>query len=120
MTNLTNKVAVVTGASKGIGAAIARTLAAAGASVVVNYASNREAAERVVAEIENRGGKAVAAQADVARAEDVKRLFKETRATFGPVDILVNNAGFSGLRRLKKSPKRHFIAISIPMFSVPF
>jgi 3-oxoacyl-[acyl-carrier protein] reductase len=93
MSRLQGKVAVVTGASKGIGAAIARSLAAEGAAVVVNYASSREGAERVVAEITGKGGKAVALHADVSKAEDVSRLFAETKKTFGPVDVLVNNAG---------------------------
>jgi 3-oxoacyl-[acyl-carrier protein] reductase len=93
MKDLKGKVAVVTGASKGIGASIAKSLAEAGAAVVVNYSSSREGADRVVAEIKNKGGKAVAVQADVARAADVERLFKETMRAFGRVDILVNNAG---------------------------
>jgi len=90
---LAGKVAVVTGASKGIGAAIARHLADEGASVVVNYASSKEGAERVVREITGQGGKAVAVQADVAKQADIKRLFAETQKTFGRLDILVNNAG---------------------------
>ncbi|HCE44906.1 MAG TPA: short-chain dehydrogenase [Lentisphaeria bacterium] len=90
---LTGKVAVVTGASKGIGASIARHLAAEGASVVVNYASSREGADRVVAEITGKGGRAVAVQGDVAQKSDVERLFAETKKTFGALDILVNNAG---------------------------
>ncbi len=93
MSKLAGKVAVVTGASKGIGAGIAKALAAAGASVVVNYASSKEGADRVVAEIEAKGGKAIAVQADVARSADVKRLFAETKRTFDKLDILVNNAG---------------------------
>ena len=93
MKDLKGKVAVVTGASKGIGASIAKSLAEAGAAVVVNYSSSREGADRVVAEIKNKGGKAVAVQADVARVADVERLFKETMRAFGRVDILVNNAG---------------------------
>jgi 3-oxoacyl-[acyl-carrier protein] reductase len=93
MKDLKGKVAVVTGASKGIGASIAKSLAEAGAAVVVNYSSSSEGADRVVAEIKNKGGKAVAVQADVARAADVERLFKETMRAFGRVDILVNNAG---------------------------
>ena len=93
MSRLTGKVAVVTGASKGIGASIATHLAAEGAAVVVNYASSREGADRVVAEITGAGGKAVAVQGDVAQAADVKRLFAETVKAFGAVDILVNNAG---------------------------
>ncbi|WP_018183331.1 SDR family NAD(P)-dependent oxidoreductase [Kaistia granuli] len=93
MSKLTGKVAVVTGASKGIGAGIARELAAAGASVVVNYASSKEGADRVVAEIEGKGGKAVAVQGDVSKSADVTRLFAEAKAAFGSLDILVNNAG---------------------------
>jgi 3-oxoacyl-[acyl-carrier protein] reductase len=93
MSKLNNKVAVVTGASKGIGASIAKGLAAEGASVVVNYASSQEGADRVVAEIVEKGGKAVAVQGDVSKAADVKRLFAETKKTFGRLDVLVNNAG---------------------------
>lgn len=93
MGKLKNKVAVVTGASKGIGAAIAKALGAEGASVVPNYASDRAGAERVVKEIESRGGKAVAVQGDVAKASDVRHLFAETKKAFGQVDVLVNNAG---------------------------
>ncbi|MGA2420635.1 MAG: glucose 1-dehydrogenase [Candidatus Acidiferrum sp.] len=90
---LPNKVAVVTGASKGIGASIAKHLAAEGASVVVNYSSSKEGAERVVAEIAKAGGKAVAVQGDVSKQADIDRLFAESKKAFGPVDILVNNAG---------------------------
>jgi 3-oxoacyl-[acyl-carrier protein] reductase len=90
---LTGKAAVVTGASKGIGAAIAKQLAAEGAAVVVNYASSREGADRVVAEITARNGKAIAVQADVAKKADIERLFAETKKAFGALDILVNNAG---------------------------
>lgn len=93
MSKLQGKVAVVTGASKGIGAGIAKGLAAAGASVVVNYASSREGADRVVAEIAKAGGKAVAVQGDVAKAADVEKLFAEAKKAFGKVDVLVNNAG---------------------------
>jgi 3-oxoacyl-[acyl-carrier protein] reductase len=93
MSELTGKVAIVTGASKGIGAAIAKGLAAVGASVVVNYASSREGADRVVAEIAAKGGKAVAVEADVSKAADVLRLFDETKKAFGSLDVLVNNAG---------------------------
>src|SRR6266568_6190559 len=93
MNKLKNKVAVVTGASKGIGAGIAKGLAAEGAAVVVNYASSKEGADRVVAEIAGKGGKAVAVQADVSKPEDIRRLFAETKKAFGSVDILVNNAG---------------------------
>lgn len=90
---LAGKIAVVTGASKGIGAAIARALGAAGASVVVNYASSRSDAEVVVDGILASGAKAIAVQADVSKHADVTRLFAETIAVFGRVDILVNNAG---------------------------
>ena len=93
MKKLENKVAVVTGASKGIGAGIAKDLAAAGAAVVVNYASAKEGAEKVVAEIVANGGRAIAVQGDVSKAADVDRLFDETKKAFGAVDVLVNNAG---------------------------
>ena len=93
MDKLKDMVAIVTGASKGIGAAIARHLAAAGARVVVNYASSKEGADRVVADIERSGGTAVPLQADVAKPADVSRLFAETERAFGRLDILVNNAG---------------------------
>ena len=93
MSQLNGKVAIVTGASKGIGAAIAKSFAAAGAAVVVNYASSREGADRVVAEIEQAGGRAVAVQGDVSKRADVERLFAETKQTFGTPNVLVNNAG---------------------------
>jgi len=93
MSKLTGKVAIVTGASKGIGAGIAKGLGAAGAAVVVNYASSKEDAERVVAEITRKGGQALAVQGDVSKAADVQRLFAETQRAFGAVDVLVNNAG---------------------------
>jgi 3-oxoacyl-[acyl-carrier protein] reductase len=93
MSKLTGKVAVVTGASKGIGAGIAKGLAAEGASVVVNYSSSREGADKVVADIVAAGGKAIAVQGSVAKAEDVTRLFAETSQAYGRLDILVNNAG---------------------------
>ena len=93
MSELTGKVAIVTGASKGIGAGIAKGLAAAGAAVVVNYASSREGADRVVADIARTGGKAIALKADVSKAADVRRLFDETKTAFGSLDVLVNNAG---------------------------
>src|ERR1700687_2268167 len=93
MSKLKNKVAVVTGASKGIGAGIAKSLAAEGAAVVVNYASSKQDADRVVAEITGQGGKAVAVQGDVSKASDVQRLFAETKRAFGKLDVLVNNAG---------------------------
>lgn len=90
---LAGKIALVTGASKGIGAQIAKTFAAEGASVVVNYASSRAGADRVVSEIQSAGGRALAVQADLAREPDVRRLFAETKSAFGGLDILVNNAG---------------------------
>jgi 3-oxoacyl-[acyl-carrier protein] reductase len=93
MSKLKGKVAVVTGASKGIGAAIAKSLAAEGASVVVNYASDAQGAHKVVGDIETKGGKAVAVKGDVASAADVKQIFAETKKAFGAPDILVNNAG---------------------------
>jgi 3-oxoacyl-[acyl-carrier protein] reductase len=93
MSRLTGKVAIVTGASKGIGAAIARGLAAEGASVTVNYSGGKEGAERVVAEIVRAGGKAIPIQANVSNATDVRRMFAETKTAFGAVDVLVNNAG---------------------------
>ena len=93
MSKLSGKTAVVTGASKGIGAAIAKALAAEGAAVVVNYASSREGADKVVADIVAAGGKALAVQGDVSKGADVTRLFAETKAAFGPVDVLVNKAG---------------------------
>ena len=93
MNKLTGKVAIVTGASKGIGAAIAKGLAQAGAAVVVNYSAGKEGAERTVVEITRAGGKAIAVQADVSKAADVKRLFEETEKTLGSPSVLVNNAG---------------------------
>jgi len=93
MSKLKGKVAVVTGASKGIGAGIAKGLAAEGASVVVNYSSSRDGADRVVAEITSQGGKAIAVQGDVSKAADVQRIFADTKKAFGHLDILVNNAG---------------------------
>src|SRR5271167_4579408 len=93
MSKLTGKVAVVTGASKGIGASIAEHLAAEGASVVVNYASSKTGADAVIKHITDKGGKAVAVQGDVSKQEDIQRLFAETKAAYGKVDILINNAG---------------------------
>jgi 3-oxoacyl-[acyl-carrier protein] reductase len=94
MSKLKNKVAVVTGASKGIGASIAKHVAAEGAKVVVNYASSKEGADRVVKEITDKGGIAIAVQGDVSNEADVTRLFDETKKAFGTLDILVNNAVF--------------------------
>jgi 3-oxoacyl-[acyl-carrier protein] reductase len=105
---LTGKVAVVTGASKGIGAAIARQLADEGAAVVVNYSSSKSGAERVVSEITSSGGRAVAVQADVARKSDILRLFAETKKAFGQVDVLVNNAGIYEFSPLENVTEEHF------------
>jgi 3-oxoacyl-[acyl-carrier protein] reductase len=105
---LSGKVAIVTGASKGIGASIATHLAAEGASVIVNYASSREGADKVVAEINGKGGKAVAVQADVARKADIGRLFAETKKAFGRLDILVNNAGVYEFLPLESVTEEHF------------
>ena len=93
MGKLTNKVALVTGASKGIGAGIAKALGAEGASVVVNYSSSKAGADKVVAEIKEKGGKAIAVQGDVSKQEDITKLFAETKKAFGELDVLVNNAG---------------------------
>jgi 3-oxoacyl-[acyl-carrier protein] reductase len=93
MSKLKGKVAIVTGASKGIGAGIAKGLAAEGAAVVVNYSSSKDGADRVVAEITGQGGKAIAVQGDVSKAADVQRIFADTKKAFGHLDILVNNAG---------------------------
>ena len=93
MSKLKNKVAIVTGASKGIGASIAKYFAAEGAKVVVNYASSQEGADKVVKEITDNGGTAIAVQADISKEADIIRLFDETKNTFGTLDILVNNAG---------------------------
>ena len=101
MGKLTGKVAVVTGASKGIGAGIAKELAAQGASVVVNYASSKEGADRVVAEIVNAGGKAIAVGGSVAKADEISNLFAETKKAYGKVDILVNNAGVYAFKPLE-------------------
>ena len=108
MSDLKGKVAVVTGASKGIGAGIAKSFAAAGASVVVNYASSKEGAERVVKEITASGGKAIAVQGDVAKADDVKRLFAETKKNFGKLDVLVNNAGVYNFAPLQDVTETEF------------
>ncbi len=108
MKKLEGKVAVVTGASKGIGASIAKHLAAEGAAVVVNYASSKEGAERVVAEIAGKGGKAIAVHADVAKKADIGRLFAETKKAFGKLDILVNNAGIYDFKPLEAITEEHF------------
>ena len=108
MSKLQGKVAVVTGASKGIGAEISRALAAEGANVVVNYASSREGADKVVADIAAKGGKAIAVQGNVALAADVDRLFAETQKAFGPVDILVNNAGIFNFAPIEEFTQDEF------------
>jgi 3-oxoacyl-[acyl-carrier protein] reductase len=105
---LSGKVAIVTGASKGIGAAIATHLAAAGASVVVNYSSSKEGADRVVDLIAKGGGKAIAVQANVAKKADIDRLFAEAKSAFGRVDILVNNAGIFDFKPLAEVTEEHF------------
>jgi 3-oxoacyl-[acyl-carrier protein] reductase len=102
MAKLTGKVAVVTGASKGIGAGIAKELAAQGASVVVNYASSKEGAEKVVADITKAGGKAIAVGGSVAKAAEIDQLFAETKKAYGKVDILVNNAGVYAFKPLEE------------------
>lgn len=105
---LTGKVALVTGASKGIGAEIARQLASAGASVVVNYASSKAGADKVVAEITAAGGRAVAVQGDVAQPADITRLLAETKAAYGKLDILVNNAGVYEFAPLEAITPEHY------------
>jgi 3-oxoacyl-[acyl-carrier protein] reductase len=108
MGKLTGKVAVVTGASKGIGASIAEHLAAEGASVVVNYASSKSGADDVVKHITEKGGKAIAVQGDVSKPADITRLFAETRAAYGKLDILVNNAGVYEFAPLESITADHF------------
>jgi 3-oxoacyl-[acyl-carrier protein] reductase len=108
MSDLNGKVAVVTGASKGIGAAIAKSLSAAGAAVAVNYASSKEGAERVVSDIKAKGGRAIAVKGDVAKAADVRRLFAETKQAFGRIDVLVNNAGVYGFGALEEINENEF------------
>ena len=105
---LAGKVAIVTGSSKGIGASIARHLAAEGAAVVVNYASSREGADKVVAAITAKDGKAVAVQANVAKQADIGRLFAEAKRHFGRVDILINNAGVYDFKPLEEVTEDHF------------
>jgi len=105
---LAGKVAVVTGASKGIGADIARHLAAEGAAVVVNYASAKEGADRVVDAITKRDGKAIAVQADVSKKKDIERLFAETKKAFGGLDVLVNNAGVYQFAPLEQVTEEEF------------
>ena len=105
---LQGKVAVVTGASKGIGASIAKHLSDMGAAVVVNYSSSKEGADRTVADIKKNGGNAIAVQANVAKKSDVERLFVEAAKAFGKVDILVNNAGIYEFLPLEGITEQHF------------
>ena len=108
MGKLSGKVAVVTGASKGIGASIAEHLGAEGASVVVNYASSKSGADAVVKRITDKGGKAIAVQADVSKQDDIKRLFAETKSAYGKLDVLVNNAGIFEFLPLEAITPEHF------------
>jgi len=108
MGKLNNRVAVVTGASKGIGAGIAKGLAAEGAAVVINYASSKEGADRVVDEIVKAGGKALAVQGDVSKASDVRHIFAETQKTYGRLDVLVNNAGLYEFAPLEEISEEQF------------
>jgi 3-oxoacyl-[acyl-carrier protein] reductase len=108
MGKLAGKVAVVTGASKGIGASIAEHLAAEGAAVVVNYASSKAGADKVVKKITDQGGKAIAVQGDVSKQKDIIRLFSETKAAYGKLDILVNNAGVYDFKPLESVTAEHF------------
>ena len=108
MSRLTGKVAIVTGASKGIGAGIAKRLGVEGAAVVVNYSSSKDGADRVVAEITGKGGKAVAVQGDVSNAEDVRRLFEEAKKAFGSLDVLVNNAGVFEFEPIEEVTEQEF------------
>src|SRR5689334_21918283 len=105
---LNGQVAVVTGASKGIGAGIAKQLAAEGAAVVVNYASSKSGADKVVDEIAKGGGKAIAVQGDVAKKKDIERLFAETKKAFGRLDVLVNNAGVYQFGPLEQVTENEF------------
>jgi 3-oxoacyl-[acyl-carrier protein] reductase len=108
MGKLNGKIAVVTGASKGIGASIAEHLAAEGASVIVNYASSKPGADAVVKRITDKGGKAIAVQGDVSKPADITRLFSETKKAFGKLDILVNNAGIYEFLPLEAVTAEHF------------
>jgi len=108
MKKLEGKIAVVTGASKGIGASIAKHLAAEGASVVVNYSSSKKGADLVVAEITEKGGKAIAVGANVAKKSEIEQLFAQTKKAFGKVDILVNNAGIYEFSPLEGITEEHF------------
>jgi 3-oxoacyl-[acyl-carrier protein] reductase len=105
---LSGKVAVVTGASKGIGAAIAKHFAAEGAAVVVNYSASKDAADRVVADIKQNGGRAVAVRADLSKPAEVNQLFAETKKNFDKLDILVNNAGVYEFASLEEITPEHY------------
>jgi 3-oxoacyl-[acyl-carrier protein] reductase len=108
MSKLAGKVAVVTGASKGIGASIAEHLAEEGASVVVNYATSKSGADAVVKKITGKGGKAIAVQGDVSKSKDITKLFAETKQAYGKLDILVNNAGIYEFLPLESVTAEHF------------
>ncbi len=108
MSKLSGKVVVVTGASKGIGAEIAKQFGGQGASVVVNYSSSREGADRVVNDIVSKGGKAVSVQGDVSKREDVERVFAEAHKNFGTVNVLVNNAGVYQFQSLEATTEEEF------------
>src|SRR5437868_3812914 len=108
MNRLKGKIAVVTGASKGIGAAIAEHLAAEGAAVVVNYSSSKSGADATVQRITQKDGRAIAVQADVSKPEDIRRLFAESKKAFGRIDILVNNAGVCEFAPLESITPEHF------------
>src|SRR5436853_322476 len=108
MKRLHGQVAIVTGASKGIGAAIAEQLATDGASVVVNYATSKGSADSLVKRITQNGGKAIAIQADVSKQEDIQRLFAEAKKVFGQVNILVNNAGVYEFLPIEAVTAEHF------------
>lgn len=108
MGKLANKVALVTGASKGIGAEIAKSLAAEGASVVVNYSSSKDGADKVVADIKAKGGNAVAVQGDFSKQADITKVFAETKKSFGRLDTLVNNAGVYEFSPLEEVTEQHF------------
>lgn len=120
MNKLAGKVAIVTGASKGIGAAAAKALAAEGAAVAVNYSSGKEGAEGIVAQITREGGKAIAIQADVSKASDVKRMFEATKKALGSVDVLVNTPASFSLIRWRPLLKKSSIASSISTCSGRF